>query len=179
MSETNQEASSVPHYDAAAFAPVVIRVARLSDGPALAALDRDTWSTLHAVMPRPEPGVPFFDERHRPDHYLVPEIAGRPAGYVCLVPPTPLAANAHVRQIQGLVVAPWARGRGVARALMEAARGEAARQGAVRITLRVLGHNTAARRLYESLGYVAEGVLPGEFMLDGKPVDDVLMGRPV
>jgi RimJ/RimL family protein N-acetyltransferase len=50
-------------------------------------------------------------------------------------------------------------------------------QGACRITLRVPGHNGPARRLCESLGFVVEGVLPGEFLLEGAFVDDVLMGR--
>ncbi|MYV52865.1 GNAT family protein, partial [Streptomyces sp. SID3212] len=50
-------------------------------------------------------------------------------------------------------------------------------QGARRLTLRVLGHNTPARRLYEAEGFAVEGVLPGEFLLDGEYVDDVLMGR--
>ncbi|WP_143674119.1 GNAT family N-acetyltransferase, partial [Streptomyces caniscabiei] len=43
--------------------------------------------------------------------------------------------------------------------------------------LRVLGHNTPARKLYESEGFVVEGVLPEEFLIDGAYVDDVLMGR--
>src|SRR3712207_6970927 len=51
------------------------------------------------------------------------------------------------------------------------------RQGATRMTLRVLAHNTPARRLYESEGFAVEGVLPGEFHLDGRYVDDVFMGR--
>jgi hypothetical protein len=34
----------------------------------------------------------------------------------------------------------------------------------------------ARRRLYASLGFTVEGVLPGEFVLGGEPVDDVLMG---
>lgn len=156
-----------------------IRPAVARDEYFLTAIDHETWSTVHAVLPRPRLGSPFFTGEHRPRDYLVAEVGGRIAGYIRLIPPTSLAANAHVRQINGLAVASWARGRGVARALMEAARSEAARQGATRITLRVLAHNTPARRLYESLGYVVEGVLPGEFVLDGKPVDDVFMGRAV
>ncbi len=54
---------------------------------------------------------------------------------------------------------------------------EARRLGARRITLRVLGHNTAARKQHESEGFVVEGVQPEEFHLDGEYVDDVLMGR--
>ncbi|MFF7727839.1 GNAT family N-acetyltransferase [Streptomyces sp. NPDC008001] len=156
----------------------IIRTATEADGAPLAELDRRTWSTLHAVMPRPEPPYgPFFTERSRPEHFLVAESGGRVAGYVRLMPATPLAANAHVRQIQGLAVDDAFRGLGIARALLRAAADEARRQGATRLTLRVLGHNAPARSLYASEGFVVEGVLPEEFLLDGAYVDDVLMGR--
>ncbi|HEX5569388.1 MAG TPA: GNAT family N-acetyltransferase [Streptomyces sp.] len=155
-----------------------IRTATRADEDALGELDRRTWSPLHAVHPRPQPPYdPFFDSTHRPEHFLVAVLDGRLAGYVRLVPPTPLACNAHVRQIQGLAVDDRARGRGVGRVLLRAAMAEAWRQGAVRITLRVLGHNAPARELYQSEGFVVEGVLPGEFLLEGEYVDDVLMGR--
>ncbi|MFI6283521.1 GNAT family N-acetyltransferase [Streptomyces sp. NPDC051018] len=156
-----------------------IRPARASDAEALGGLDRDTWSTLHAVAPRPMPPYdPFFDSNHRPEDFFVAEDAGGTViGYIRLVPPTPLACNQHVRQIQGLVVAPGARGLGIGRALLRRAFDESRRQGAVRITLRVLGHNTPARALYASEGFAVEGVLPEEFWLDGRYVDDVLMGR--
>ncbi|MDX3075277.1 GNAT family N-acetyltransferase [Streptomyces sp. NPDC088354] len=154
-----------------------VRAALLSDDPALARLDRATWSTLHAVAPPPQEHQDFFGERSGPDAYLVAEVDGRTAGYLRLVPPTPLASNAHVRQIQGLAVDTWARGRGVGLELVMAALEAARGQGARRVTLRVLGHNTPARRLYEAAGFTVEGVLPGEFLLDGVYVDDVLMGR--
>ena len=63
------------------------------------------------------------------------------------------------------------------RALLDAAVEEARRRGARRLTLRVLGANVAARRLYERSGFLVEGVLRGEFHLDGQDVDDVLMAR--
>ncbi|MER5217274.1 GNAT family N-acetyltransferase [Streptomyces sp. NPDC002838] len=155
-----------------------IRHATADDEDALGRLDRDTWSPLHAVQPRPQPPYePFFNERFGPWDHLVAELDGRVVGYIRLGYPTPLACNAHVRQIQGLAVAEEARGAGVARALLRAAQDESRRHGARRITLRVLGHNTPARRLYESEGFVVEGVLPEEFLLNGEYVDDVLMGR--
>ncbi|MGW1466463.1 N-acetyltransferase family protein [Streptomyces sp. NPDC002308] len=169
-----------------------IRPALPSDETALAALDRETWSTLHAVQPRPQPPYPpFFDERHSPRDILVAETvtesvqegervaqgAPRMAGYLRLVAPTPFACHQHVRQIQGLAVDAGARGLGIGRALLRAAFTEARRQGANRITLRVLGHNTPARALYASEGFAVEGVLLGEFFLNGGYVDDVLMGR--
>ncbi|MFF3449315.1 GNAT family N-acetyltransferase [Streptomyces sp. NPDC002667] len=155
-----------------------IRTATLDDEDALGRIDRDTWSTLHAVMPRPRPPYePFYSERFGPRDHIVAECDGQLAGYVRLGFPTPLACNAHVRQILGLAVADEARGAGVGRALLRAACEEARRQDARRVTLRVLGHNLPARRLYESEGFVVEGILPGEFLLDGAYVDDILMGR--
>ncbi|QOV38832.1 GNAT family N-acetyltransferase [Streptomyces ferrugineus] len=155
-----------------------IRTALPDDEEELSLLDRRTWSPLHAVAPQPKPPyAPFFDERHAPGDHLVAELDRRIVGYVRLGFPTPLASNAHVRQIQGLAVADEARGRGVGRALIRAAVEEARRRGARRLTLRVLGHNTPARKLYESEGFVVEGVLPEEFYLGGRYVDDVIMGQ--
>lgn len=155
-----------------------IRSATFDDEDALSRLDRVTWSTLHSVQERPrQPYDPFFDERYGPQDHLVAELGGTVVGYVRIGRPTPLACNGHVRQIQGLAVADEARGAGVARALLRATREEARGRGARRLTLRVLGHNTPARKLYESEGFVVEGILPEEFLLDGVYVDDVLMGR--
>ncbi|MGW6796357.1 N-acetyltransferase family protein [Streptomyces chartreusis] len=155
-----------------------IRIALPDDEEELSLLDRRTWSHLHAVTPRPQPPYsPFFDERHAPGDHLVAELDRRIVGYVRLGFPTPLASNAHVRQIQGLAVSDEARGHGVGRALIRAVVEEARRRGARRLTLRVLGHNTPARMLYESEGFVVEGVLPEEFFLEGGYVDDVIMGQ--
>lgn len=155
-----------------------IRFATPDDEDGLGRLERATWSTLHAVMPRPQPPYePFYNERYGPRDHLVADLDGALAGYVRLGRPTSLACNAHVRQIQGLAVSDAARGAGVGRALLRAVQDEARRQGARRISLRVLGHNTPARKLYESEGFVVEGVLPEEFLLDGAYVDDVFMGR--
>ncbi|WP_159766928.1 GNAT family N-acetyltransferase [Streptomyces sp. HM190] len=154
-----------------------IRVATSDDEDPLARLDRVTWSTLHSVQERPRrPYKPFFDDRFGPRDHLVAELGGTVVGFLRLGRPTSLDCNAHVRQIQGLAVADEARGAGVARALVRAAKEEARSRGARRLTLRVLGHNTPARKLYESEGFVVEGVLPEEFLLDGAYVDDVLMG---
>ncbi|GHA85216.1 GNAT family N-acetyltransferase [Streptomyces chryseus] len=156
----------------------LIRPATTADEKELAELDRETWSPLHSVQPRPRPPYgPFFDAGHLPEDILVAELDSAVVGYVRTVAPTPLASNAHVREIQGLAVADRARGRGVGRALLRAACATARRRGALRMTLRVLGHNAPARALYEAEGFVVEGVLPGEFRLDGAYVDDVLMGR--
>ncbi|MDX3458444.1 GNAT family N-acetyltransferase [Streptomyces sp. ME02-8801-2C] len=158
-----------------------VRRARPEDDEALGRLDRATWSTLHAVSPRPRPPyAPFFREHSGPDDHLVAATGdGRVVGYVRLARPTELASNAHVLQIQGFAVSDEARGKGVGRLLLRAAVAEARRRGALRLTLRVLGHNAPARKLYESEGFVVEGIQPREFLLDGEFVDDVLMGLPL
>jgi ribosomal protein S18 acetylase RimI-like enzyme len=106
---------------------------------------------------------------------LVAEIDGAIAGYVRLGRVFPIAASEHVLMISGLAVDPAFQRRGVGRSLMEAAVREARARGARRLTLRVLAHNESAVRLYESVGFVVEGVLRGEFFLDGRYVDDMLM----
>jgi ribosomal protein S18 acetylase RimI-like enzyme len=155
------------------------RPARPEDGPRLYALDHAAWSTLSEVAERSAPPTAdstVFDERHRPQDYLVAEVGGEVVGYIRLVPPTPLPSNAHIRQISGLAVDGSVRRHGVGRALVAAAVERAREVGARRVTLRVLGHNAPARRLYESAGFAVEGLTPGEFFLDGRYVDDVLMG---
>ena len=158
---------------------LLTRPAVTEDGPCLYRLDHDSWSTLSEVSERsapPGPDSTLFDERHQPQDYLVAELDGEVVGYVRLVPPTPLPSNAHVRQISGLAVDRAARRRGVGATLVTAAVERARRVGARRVTLRVLGHNSAARKLYEAAGFAVQGVAPEEFYLDGRYVDDVTMG---
>jgi ribosomal protein S18 acetylase RimI-like enzyme len=158
---------------------VDIRQAREDDDAALLEIDFDTWT--QAVSPAPVPTresrTSFFDDRTARENYLVAEADGRILGYVLVHQNIPLPAHEHVLGINGLAVAPAAQGRGVGRVLIEAAVAEAARRGASKVALRVLGANEGARRLYERCGFVVEGVLRGEFMLDGALVDDVLMAR--
>ncbi|WP_031077553.1 GNAT family N-acetyltransferase [Streptomyces sp. NRRL WC-3742] len=156
---------------------LIIRPARPEDDQDLATVDRAAWSTLSDVSPGPREADTVFDEQHLPEHYVVAVLGGRIVGYVRQVPPTPLACNRHVRQIQGLAVDGAARGRGIGRRLVEAACEAARAEGARKLTLRVLGWNAPARRLYESCGFTVEGTLAEEFLIDGTYVDDVWMAR--
>ena len=155
---------------------IEVRAARPGDERALTTLDRATWSTLTSPAPPPaEIDWSFFNEKVEIRDVLVAVVDGDIAGYVRLSHPFPIASSAHVFTIAGIAVDPAFRRRGVGRALMDAAAAEARSRGARRLTLRVLAPNTAARTLYERSGYVVEGVLRGEFHLDGEYVDDVLM----
>lgn len=146
----------------------MIRPARPEDAAALRALDRAVWSI--SVTPGPLSDAPFDTAG-----VLVAEVDGALAGYVALGRSTPLEANRHVLYVRGLNVAPGQQRRGIGRALLRAAVDAARAQGARRLTLRVLSTNPGAQALYESFGFVVEGVLREEFLLDGRYVDDVLM----
>lgn len=158
----------------------VVRPATVDDDAALLEVDHVTWSAAWSPGSAPdrERDPSFFREQHGgPDGFLVAELDDAVVGYVALHPAGSLATHTHVRTIDGLGVLPAARGRGVGRALVEAAVARAREQGATKVTLRVLATNPSAKRLYERCGFVVEGVLVGEFVIDGSPVDDVWMAR--
>ena len=154
-----------------------VRPANESDGPVLARIDLATWGP--AVSPAPPPTAGgrylFFGDRTKLSDVLVAELDSIVAGWVKVQPASPLTSHAHVREIGGLAVDPAQQGAGVGRRLVEEAVRECSRLGARKVTLRVLGHNVGARRLYKRCGFVPEGVLRGEFLLEGRYVDDVLM----
>lgn len=60
-------------------------------------------------------------------------------------------------EVLTLAVLPERRRQGLGRALLDAAMAEARRRGAVRLTLEVAVDNVAARRLYDSVGFVQVG----------------------
>lgn len=157
---------------------ITVRRAVVADGPDLARIDLATWTAQ--VSPAPPPSDPssygFFSEHTLPGSTIVATINGELAGFVKLQTPS-LAARTHVLEISGLAVDPAHQGRGVGRRLVDAAIEEAISRRVRKVGLRVLGQNRGARRLYESRGFVVEGVLRDEFWLEGRYVDDVLMSR--
>jgi ribosomal protein S18 acetylase RimI-like enzyme len=157
-----------------------VRQAVLDDEPELRRIDLVTWSPQNSpsAVPEEPDEYRFFDgERSTPDHVLVAVREGRIAGWVKLTPATPLVSNQHVKMINGLAVDPDHQGVGVGRTLIEAAVERARQQGARKVSLRVLDDNAIARRLYERCGFVVEGVLKGEFLLEGRYSDDIFMAR--
>lgn len=152
-----------------------IRGARPEDEAELSRLDFATTWTFSTIRALPAEPRPFLGADTRPEDVLVAEEDGRLVGYLRLVPATPFAASAHVLMIAGLGVDPEHARRGIGQALVEGAKSTARERGARRLTLRVLGPNTGARALYERCGFVVEGVMRGEFHLDGRDVDDVVM----
>lgn len=94
---------------------------------------------------------------------LIAEIGGAPAGYVLLL----FRNGATCARLYSLAVAPAARGKGVARALVDAASALALDKGCLRLRLEVRRSNAVARRLYESAGFGVIGEKP-DYYDDGE-----------
>lgn len=155
---------------------LVVRPARPEDEEVLRPIHLATWTADVSPGPDPDPSELVFDEATRAD-VLVAEADDRVLGYIRLHQSGPLPSHAHVLVINGLAVDPARQSGGTGRALIEAAVDEARRRGARKLSLRVLAPNARARRLYESCGFTVEGVLRGEFRLNGEDVDDLFMAR--
>ncbi len=166
---------------------IQIRPARVADEADLAQLDRAAWSHQTGFPSVIEQAGAFFRVGSPPDAHLVALIDGLLAdgtradgllaGYLRLRPASPLPENQHVFGVFGLAVAPRARRRGVAAALLAAAEQRARASGARKLSLRVFSTNDEAIRLYQRCGFQREGVLREEFLIDGRYIDDVLMSK--
>ena len=163
--------------DALTCTVIEIRPGTDGDAPALIAIDAVTWTSATSPAGVPDESRPFFREGEDPADTLVAMLDGAVVGYARLRNALPVPSHLHVLEINGLAVDPDVAGRGVGRTLVEAAVAEARRRGARKVSLRVLGSNAVARRLYARCGFVEEGVLRDEFVLDGRFVDDVFMAR--
>jgi ribosomal protein S18 acetylase RimI-like enzyme len=160
---------------------LVIRVARAADEEALTRIEAAAWtpeSGFPSVMERiSDPFFTFFTDDSPPGAHLVAEAGDRVLGYVRVRPVTRLPENVHVLGIAGLAVDPGARGRGVATALLAAAERYAREHGGSKLSLRVLGTNEPALRLYQRAGFRREGTLQAEFCIQGRYVDDIIMAK--
>ncbi|GGO31585.1 GNAT family N-acetyltransferase [Micromonospora parathelypteridis] len=155
-----------------------IRPAAASDDEALLALHRTSW-TAGSGFPsaRSEEMSTYFTGRRKPETHLVAEQDGAIVGYVSVEPKLPFTEAAHVYALWSLVVSAQARRLGIASALLAAAEQVALERGATKLSLRVLGSNLPAQRLYERHGYVLEGRHAAEFLIDGEYVDDLALAK--
>jgi ribosomal protein S18 acetylase RimI-like enzyme len=133
--------------DVALVAPLFDAYRQFYDQPSDLALAR---AFIGARLERGESTV-FLAERD-----------GRPVGFVQLYPvfSSTAARPRRLWLLNDLFVAPEARGGGVARALMQRARQLAEETDAVGLELATAHTNTAAQRLYESLGWRRDEKFP-------------------
>ena len=104
------------------------------------------------------------------------EIAVDQGGVVgwCDIAPVPRPIFSHIGSL-GMGLLPAYRNAGIGRRLLEAALAQARERGIERVELHVFADNVRARHLYESLGFVVEGIHPRRAKIDGQYRDDVAM----
>jgi ribosomal protein S18 acetylase RimI-like enzyme len=123
----------------------------------------DSYRQFYDVPPDPRAAAAFIRDRLQAKESVIflaeagAEGAREPVGFVQLFPSFSSVAACRIWVLNDLFVAPEARGQGVGRALMEAARKHAIHTGAKRLTLETMAENQAAWSLYEDLGYVQNG----------------------
>ncbi|MDO3410165.1 GNAT family N-acetyltransferase [Saccharibacillus sp. CPCC 101409] len=154
---------------------ITIRESQVKDAKPLMRIDRLVWNS------RNSPQIPVWKSRTHylrncpPENQLVAEYGGEVIGCVGWRPPTMMYSNSHVAELY-IAVHPGYQSLGVGRKLMEAAKQYTLRRGIKKLRLRVLSTNDRAIGFYARCGFAVEGRLEREYQIDGKFVDDILMG---
>lgn len=120
----------------------------------------DAYRVFYGQPSDPATAQAFLRERLRRDEsivFIARDATTRGAlGFTQLYPSFSSVSAGRIWILNDLFVAPGARQRGVARALMARARTFASEAGALRLVLETTEENRAAQALYEALGYVRE-----------------------
>ncbi len=131
--------------------------AALSLADQLSAFPVPPWRTAREIQ-RADDGI-IREALHGESPGTVAFVADGPGGLdgvACLTTQVDYFTHEPLAHVEVLAVDPAARGRGVARALMDAAESWARGRGFSRISLNVWAQNERARGLYEHLGYTPE-----------------------
>jgi len=93
---------------------------------------------------------------HQQSIIFLARTGGKDVGFTQLFPSFTSVGMARIFILNDLYVVPDARGQGVGKALLQAARHYAEGAGAVRLTLSTATENTTAQALYEQQGWVRD-----------------------
>ncbi len=159
--------------------PIHVRLARPSDGPAIARTMSElpvVWGTLQLPFQRRD----RWNERLLPSQQshvvlVVAEVRGELAGSGALTLfEEPRRTHAGTL---GMQVATGFQGQGVGTRILDTLLEHADRRGLVRVELSVYPDNDRARRLYEHAGFELEGRCRLGSFRDGTWVDELIMAR--
>jgi len=107
--------------------------------------------------------------------FFVAEVSGRLSGLINLGRGM-WSKDAHVAEL-GMSCLPECRGVGLGAALLAVGIEWARSVGVRKLTLKVFATNERAIALYRKSGFVEEARLQGQYLIDGQPVDSLLMAR--
>ncbi|WP_430883639.1 GNAT family N-acetyltransferase [Fusibacter sp. JL216-2] len=158
---------------------VIIRPPNVDDASAIneiRRMDGVRENTLGLISEPVSRNVQFLQNLDRNNHMLVAEVDGKVVGMASLMQSTHPRMN-HTGSI-GISVHRDFQSKGVGRKLMEALIDIADNWlMLVRIELGVIEDNKKARSLYESLGFVKEGVKRMSIIRGGRYCDEIMMSR--
>jgi phosphinothricin acetyltransferase len=153
---------------------IEVRALVASDWPAAAAIFAEGIATGHATFETTVPTWEDWDARHLPEHRFVAELDGEVAGWIAVVPYSSRAAYRGVGEVS-VYVAERARGRGVGRALLEAAIDSARSGGLWTLQAGIFSENEASLALHRALAFREVGVRERIGQLAGEWRDVVLL----
>jgi ribosomal protein S18 acetylase RimI-like enzyme len=142
-----------------------VRKARLEDAPEAARLMHAFNTEYDEPIDEPDVLERRYREQLESGEVTVLLVGDGPDGFAQLRYKSQIYSDAPTAYLEELYVAPDLRGQGLGRALLEAAMDEARERGADHIDLGTSEDDTAARGLYESLGFTnREGKPDGPVM---------------
>jgi ribosomal protein S18 acetylase RimI-like enzyme len=161
-----------------------VRAAGEADLPGISALAKRTWSDAFGSSMNAEDlaaelettrSEEYFRTALRKDTLLVADVDGELVGYVQFGDVTipEVEVQPGDRGLHRIYVDTDLHGRGIGRALMDAALSHPRLARAERIYLAVWEKNRPARRLYESLGFRAVGTT--RFTIAGEAMEDLVL----
>lgn len=163
---------------------LIIRAATANDAQALAAIYGDACLHGSGTFEEVPPGAGAMAERleailAKDLPYYVAVRDGRVAGYAYASPFRPRTGYRYTAE-DSVYIAPWAKGRGLGKALLTPVIADCERLG-LRQLMAVIGgsENAASIALHRSLGFELKGVMTGVGFKLGRWMDIVLMQKPL
>lgn len=153
---------------------ILIRQSKKADLAELVNLNEVTSNHLNTPASIERQSAEEYAEQRPPGSEFVAIINDKVAGYIGYHTPTNLTSNNHVLEIH-IGVHPDFQRKGVGSELLTYIFLWAKKNGYRKISIRVLASNISAIPFYLSNGFLEQGRLKEEFLIEGKFVDDILM----
>ncbi|MBL1224915.1 GNAT family N-acetyltransferase [Enterococcus sp. BWR-S5] len=154
-------------------ATIQIREVRDTDYPELMTIENQIWTIENSPIVHHYDDVAAYRERMQEKQVFVAVLDEKVIGFVDVHHPTPLPS--HKKQwMLGIGVHPDYQSFGAGRHLLDYLKAVAQDYGIHKISLRVMGTNTAAIAFYKKNGFLQEGHLKDEFYMNGVYCDDYL-----